>query len=86
MDCSGLVRMALNLVHVSPNLNLVTPLKHNKKGNVMDDFIYANIHRFKTHISKYIRKLENGEAKAIIVERNGTRVALLIPYETKKKD
>jgi antitoxin (DNA-binding transcriptional repressor) of toxin-antitoxin stability system len=47
----------------------------------MQEYISANIHNFKTHLSKYIRDLEDNKASAIIINRNGRPATLLIPYK-----
>lgn len=52
----------------------------------MDDKTYyheyaqATMHEFKTHIARYLRMMEAGLVKAVIVKRGKTPVGLFIPY------
>ncbi len=67
---------------LSPLVELVS-IK--QKGKTMSNpYLKANIHEFKTHISKYIRLLELNIAKAVIVQRAGKPVGLFMPYYGQK--
>jgi prevent-host-death family protein len=43
----------------------------------------VNIHEAKTHFSKLVERVEAGEE--IVIARNGTPVAKLVPYVERKK-
>ncbi len=40
-----------------------------------DGYVRAGIHEFKNHISRYLRLLEEGQARAVVVCRNGKEPA-----------
>jgi antitoxin (DNA-binding transcriptional repressor) of toxin-antitoxin stability system len=44
------------------------------------EFVSVSIHQFKNNISRYIRALEDGRHKAVIVHRNDRPVGVFIPY------
>jgi hypothetical protein len=49
------------------------------------DHIIANIHDFKSNISKYIRLLERGAYKAVIVRRYGKTVGAFVTMKGREK-
>ena len=51
----------------------------------MGDHIIANIHDFKSNISKYIRLLERGAYKAVIVRRYGKPVGAFVTMNARGK-
>ena len=48
---------------------------------VRGEYVSASIHEFKSNISAYIRALEAGRYKAVIVKRYEEPVGLFIPYK-----
>jgi len=46
------------------------------------DTIIATIHDFKTHLSKYIRLLNNGDYKAVRVRKYNEDVGIFMTYNT----
>lgn len=49
------------------------------------DYLEATMHQFKTHIAHYLRLMETGLYKAVIVKRSKTPVGVFMPYPKGKK-
>lgn len=49
------------------------------------DYIETTIHKFKTHFSTYIKMLEDGHARGIVVKRYDTPVGMFVPLKTPEK-
>ena len=49
-------------------------------------YIYANIHDFKSNISKYIRLLEQGAYQAVYIKRHSKVVGAFIVRKPGKKE
>lgn len=47
----------------------------------MDEYLTVSTHNFKNNISRYIRMLERGERRAVLVTRKGKTVGAFIPLE-----
>jgi hypothetical protein len=47
-------------------------------------YAQATIHQFKTNLSRYIRGLESGAYRAVIVKRHKKPVAMFISFERLK--
>ncbi len=43
-----------------------------------DNLIFTTVHDFKTHLSRYMRLLEEGEYKSVIVKRRGEVVGCYV--------
>lgn len=43
-----------------------------------DTHIYCNMHDFKTNLSRYLRELQSGRYKAVVLQRYGKEVAVLV--------
>jgi hypothetical protein len=52
----------------------------------MSDYLNVGIYDFKNNISRYIRLLEQGAHKGIIIERHGARVGAFIPLSASKSE
>ena len=50
-----------------------------------NDYLEVGIYEFKNNLSRYIRLLENGDRKGIILHRHGARVGAFIPFNRPKK-
>ena len=50
----------------------------------MLDYVEANIHQAKTHISRLLRRVVAGEE--VVIARSGVPLARLVPVELEKKD
>jgi len=44
-----------------------------------NDYLECTIHNFKTHVSRYIRMLEEGQYKAMLIKRHNKPVGLFVP-------
>ena len=52
-----------------------------------NNYIHASIHDFKTNISRYLRYLESGAYRGIVVKRHNTPVGMFVPFKTgREKD
>ncbi|MCB1533041.1 MAG: hypothetical protein KDJ35_09260 [Alphaproteobacteria bacterium] len=51
-------------------------------GRRGEEYVSASIHQFKNNISRYIRALEDGRHRAVIVRRNDRPVGLFVPYKS----
>ncbi len=49
-----------------------------------NDYLEVGIYEFKNNLSRYIRLLENGDRKGIILHRHGARVGAFIPFNRPK--
>lgn len=49
-----------------------------------NDYLEVGVYEFKNNLSRYIRLLENGERKGIILHRHGARVGAFIPLSPSK--
>lgn len=47
-----------------------------------NNYIHATIHDFKTNISRYLRYLESGAYRGIVVKRHNTPVGMFVPFKT----
>jgi antitoxin (DNA-binding transcriptional repressor) of toxin-antitoxin stability system len=52
----------------------------------MSDYYECGTHALKTNISRYIKWLEEGTYRAIIVKRGTRKVAMLVPLERPKPE
>lgn len=59
--------------------NLFVPGPARKAGEVL--YIEASMHEAKTNLSRYLRELEEGRARALIIRRYGYPAAVVVPYE-----
>lgn len=50
-----------------------------------DGQIIATVHDFKTHISKYIRMLERGEYRAVIVRRYEKQIGVFLTHHSHER-
>ena len=48
------------------------------------DYAEATMHQFKTHIAHYLRMMEAGVYKAVVVKRGPKPVGLFMPYPKEK--
>ena len=46
-----------------------------------EEYIYATIHDFKTNISRYIRLLDSGRYRAVVVKRYNKPVGMFLSVE-----
>lgn len=49
-------------------------------------YLYATIYEFKSKIAKYIRLLEGGRYRAVILKRYNKPVAFVMPYESRVRE
>lgn len=50
------------------------------------NYIHVTTHDFKTNLSRYLRMLERGDCRAIIVQRHATPVGMLVPMTRLEKN
>lgn len=51
---------------------------------VHNGYIHTTIHDFKTHISRYIRLLEAGEYRGVLLRRGKTIIGYFLTHEGRK--
>lgn len=50
---------------------------------IENDFLVVSIHDFKTNLSKYIRQLQRGDVRGVVVRRYKKPLAIFAPIKPK---
>lgn len=54
--------------------------------NYLQEYVEVSMHQFKTHIAHYVRMLESGLYRAVIVKRRNKKVGIFMPISIKDED